>query len=320
MSVNDSPIQVKAPVLGTSPRITIANDSPNPWQRFYALITVLAPIIGAVAAIVVGFYVNVSPIEIILLIVMWALNGIGIELGFHRYFSHSAFQTNSLIKASLAILGSTAGQGPPIYWAANHRRHHQYSDTMGDSHSPNLHGTGGLKKLHGLWHAHMGWIIDLELTNTFLFAKDLLRDPLVCRINQFYFLWLVLGLIIPAAIDGIVSRSWMGVLLGFLWGGLLRIFIAQQVTYAVNSICHVYGHRPFQSNDLSTNNFWLAIPTFGGAWHNNHHTFPNSAITGFHWWQIDLSGLTVTILEKMGLVWNVKRPNPKMLVSKLLTS
>lgn len=318
MSLDNLSVITPTENFSSKPKVTIANDSPKTWQKVYALATVFVPIMGTLMAIVMSFRVGIGPIEIGLLLVMWALNGIGIEMGFHRYFSHGAFQTNSVVKAILAILGSTAGQGPPIYWAANHRRHHQYSDVQGDAHSPHLHGTGWVNQLRGLWHAHLGWIINLELTNTFLFAKDLLRDPLLCKLNQLYFVWLLLGLLIPTLIDGILTRTWTGALQGFLWGGLVRIFIAQQVTYAVNSICHVYGNRPFKVNDRSTNNFWLAIPTFGGSWHNNHHAFPNSAITGFQWWQLDLSGVTVTILEKLGLAWKVKKPTLKMLEARTI--
>jgi stearoyl-CoA desaturase (delta-9 desaturase) len=303
------------------PQIAIATACSSSGKRFQALIILILPILGTLAAIAsLGTPWSPGWIEIGLLLSLFSLSTLGIEAGFHRYFSHNAFQAHPALRAFLAIAGSTAGQGPPIYWAANHRRHHQYSDLPGDPHSPNLYLPGGRNRLKGLWHAHLGWIIDLELTNTVLFGKDLLRDSSLSKINRLYWFWLLLSVIVPAVIDGVLTHTWMAVALGFLWGGVVRICLVQHLIYAVNSICHVFGDRPFQSNDRATNNFWLAIPTFGASWHNNHHAFPNSAIIGFSWWQIDLSGIFISFLEKVGLVWDVKKITPKMLASRAISS
>src|SRR5207237_546614 len=107
-----------------------------------------------------------------------------------------------------------------------------------------------------------------------------LRDKAIFRINRHYLVWPILGVAIPALLGGLLTGTWMGVLKGFLWGGMVRIFLAQQVTWAVNSIGHVYGRRPFEIEDRSTNNGWLALLSAGGSWHNNHHAFPTSAWHG----------------------------------------
>ncbi len=297
-------------------KLTFKNQQLKNKQKIYGLAVVLIPLLGVLLSIPITFLLGVSPIDIALLVFMSILSTIGIEVGFHRYFSHRAFRANTTIKVTLAILGCMAGEGPPIYWAANHRRHHQYSDRSGDPHSPNLCGDGIRNQLLGLWHAHIGWILDLELTNTVLYGKDLLRDPILTQVNKYYFWWLSIGLVIPAILGGILTKTWTGFLGGFLWGGVIRLFVAQQITYCVNSLCHVFGSRPFKNSDRSTNIGWLAPLTFGGSWHNNHHAFPNTAINQFEWWQIDFGGYFIHTLEVLGWAWDLKIPTPEMIEAK----
>jgi stearoyl-CoA desaturase (delta-9 desaturase) len=133
-------------------------------------------------------------------------------------------------------------------------------------------------------------------------------------VHTLYFYWLLLGFLIPAVVGGLVSGTLMGALLGFLWGGLLRVFMMNHVFYwCINSVTHTFGTRPFRSNDYSTNNVWLAIPTLGQSWHNNHHAFPFSAFMGLRWWQVDLGGWIIHALQKFNLVWDVKRPTLGMM-------
>lgn len=289
-------------------------------QVFYGWMVVLFPFLGFLVTLIFSQYYGVNLIVILLAVLMYMLSIIGIEIGFHRYLSHCSFRTNEIMRALWAILGSMAGQGPPIYWVATHRRHHQYSDLPGDAHSPNLHGKSLAGKLKGLWHAHLGWVFDLELTNTLFFAKDLLKDPLISKINRYYILWVLLGLALPAFLGGVLTQSWLGFWSGFLWGGLTRLFLSQNMIYAVNSICHVSGNRPFKTTDHSRNNVWLAIPSLGAAWHNNHHAFPNSAVNGLEWWQIDLCSWVLRFLEMITLVWDIKTPSHEMISSKKSTS
>jgi stearoyl-CoA desaturase (delta-9 desaturase) len=154
------------------------------------------------------------------------------------------------------------------------------------------------------------------MSNPSLYAKDLLRDPTIAKINQFYPLWIILGLAIPAAIGGLATQTWIGAVQGFLWGGLVRVFLVHHMVWAVNSFAHVYGDRPFESDDCSTNNVWLALPSIGGAWHNNHHAFPYTARNSFEWWQIDLGSWFIRLLESCGCVWDVRMPTPEAIAAK----
>jgi stearoyl-CoA desaturase (delta-9 desaturase) len=300
-------------------KINVTNNYLQTIYKRVSLATILIPVLGSIAAIGLPWRTSIGLVEIILFMSMYALTLLGVEVGFHRYFSHRSFQTTPVIKIILAVLGSMAAQGGVIFWVAHHRRHHQYTDQLNDPHSPHLHGDGIWNRLHGFWHAHLGWTLGGEITNSMLFAKDWLQDPIIAKVNQLQQFWVLLGLIIPAAIDGLITKSWMGVLLGFLWGGLVRIFFAQQTISSTNSICHIYGGRSFNSGDRSTNNLWLAIPSWGQSWHNNHHAFPSSAIVGLKWWQIDPGGVLIRILEKVGLVWQVKVPTEGQIAAKKLT-
>lgn len=288
-------------------KITIANDYLQTAYKRLALATFIIPVIGTVAAVWSAWWIGIGWLELCLLASMYALTTLGIELGFHRYFSHRAFQTSKPVRAILAIFGCMAAQGGVIYWVAHHRRHHQYTDQPGDPHSPHI---------SGFWHAHLGWFFEGEITNSMLFAKDLIRDPMIGKINQMHHIWVLLGLAIPAVIAGIVTKTWIGALQGLLWGGFVRIFLSQQVTSSTNSICHLYGDRPFNVSDCSTNNLWLSLLSCGQSWHNNHHAFPNSAIAGLRWWQIDPSTWVIRCLEFFGLVWSVNCPTAEMIHKK----
>jgi stearoyl-CoA desaturase (Delta-9 desaturase) len=289
----------------------------NIKQKKYAVAVVLFPLIGVIVSIPIVLIIGINSIDICMFILMAVLSSIGIEIGYHRYLSHNSFKTNNILRMALAIMGCIAGEGPPIYWVATHRRHHQYSDKIGDPHSPNLTGTGFKNKLRGLWHAHLGWIVDLELTNTALYTKELLKDSSLYSINKYYFLWFLSGLITPGIIEGIITQSWRGFLSGILWGGIIRIFVAQNLTYSINSLCHVYGNVFLKTEDKSKNiGGILAILTWGSSYHNNHHAFPNTAINQFTWWQVDLSGLLLRILESIGLVWELKYPSVEMIAAK----
>lgn len=296
----------------SSLNMTIANDYLQTIYRRVALVTVLVPFLGSVVAVESLWNFGIGAVEVGLLLGMYALTTFGIEVGFHRHFSHHAFQTTTTIRVILAILGSMAAQGGVVYWVAHHRRHHQYTDLPGDPHSPHLHKNSW----RGLWHAHLGWTLEGEVTNSIVFAKDLLRDPVIGRVNQLQQVWVILGLALPTVLGGLLTMTWIGALQGFLWGGLARVFLAHQVINSTNSICHVYGSRPFNSSDRSTNNIWLSIPSWGQSWHNNHHAFPNSAIVGLHWWQIDLGGWVIRLLEKLGLAWNVEVPTASLIEAK----
>ncbi len=313
MSVNASAISPDAAVpRGPLPRgVSGAAARSRRLERRVALVSIVAPFLGTVVAIVSLWGYAIGPRELGLLAVMYSISVVGLGLGYHRYFSHASFQTSAAGRALLAILGSISAEGPPLYWAAIHRRHHQFSDRPGDPHSPNLHGDGVGGLLRGLWHAHTGWLFVHESTDWSRWVPDLLRDRMLFRINQLYFLWIALGLAIPAAIGGALSGTLEGAALGFLWGSAVRIFLVHHMTWSVNSISHVWGARPYESRDSSCNNPLIAVMTFGDGWHNNHHAFPTSAFHGLEWWEIDVTNYLILALEATGLIWKVNHPPEK---------
>ena len=209
-----------------------------------------------------------------------------------------------------------AAQSPLTYWVAQHRRHHAYSDIPGDPHSPHIHNDKKLGLLEGLWHAHFGWMFVPEVTNTSLFAKELIQDSIIYRVSQLYFVWVLMGLLIPTILGGILTGSLSGAVSGLLWGGLVRIFLVQHAILAIGSICHTYGKQFLDSHDHSKDNIWLAIPTVGESWHNSHHAFPNSANLWLQWWQVDLSYCVIRTLEMLVLVWDVKVLTTEMIEAK----
>jgi stearoyl-CoA desaturase (Delta-9 desaturase) len=299
------------------PSITIKGTHLKTVQQLHALAINVIPLLGTIVAIALSFQLGISLIDIGLLFSLYALTFIGITVGFHRHFAHHAFRTINLIRFVLIILGSMACQGPLPYWVSNHRRHHQYSDQPGDPHSPHFKNDEKFHGLSGLWHSHIDWMFSHDITNTFIFAKDLLQDSAVLRVSQLYYLWAVLGLIIPAFCGGVLSGTWIGALSGFLWGGLVRLFLTLHATSSVNSITHLFGSRPYNTSEQSRNNIWFAVPTLGEAWHNNHHAFPNSALFGLEWWQVDLGAWVIKLFEFSGLAWDVKSPTQAQKIAKV---
>ncbi|NES67185.1 MAG: acyl-CoA desaturase, partial [Okeania sp. SIO2D1] len=205
---------------------TISNDYIKGLQKKHFLLYNVIPAIGTVIAIASLWWHPISSVEIGLLIGMWALSMVGMSIGLHRYFAHRAFKTSEPIRAILAILGCMGAQGPVVSWVAVHRRHHECSDLPGDPHSPNLEeGEGILGTLLGLWHAHVGWLTNHEYPNPMFYAPELMRDKTISKINRYYMLWIVLGLLIPTILGAVIHGSWIGAVEGFLWGGLVRMFV-----------------------------------------------------------------------------------------------
>lgn len=277
------------------------------------LVAVVAPFLGLVAAALLLWGGAFNWVYLGLLLGMYTLTALGITIGFHRLFSHRAFETNRAMEFILAVLGSMAAEGPLLKWVALHRRHHQYSDQPGDPHSPHHPGGGILGLLAGFWHAHVGWVFRADPPDLSRYVKDLSQSGLLRAASALFPLWVAMGLLIPAALGGLLTASWMGVLLGLLWGGLARIFLVHHVTWCVNSICHLWGRRPFRTSDFSRNNFLFGVLALGEGWHNNHHAFPTSARHGLHWWQIDVSYWIIRVLALLGLAWKVMLPARRLL-------
>jgi stearoyl-CoA desaturase (delta-9 desaturase) len=313
-----SVLQAARPVspAGLPENITVDGEILRTAQKIHAVAIVLLPTLGLLAAVVLAFRYGMTAVDLALFAGMSVLTMVGISVGYHRHFSHRAFQATQPIRVLLAVLGSAAAQGSLVYWVANHRRHHQYTDRPGDIHSPYVEGVKPLGKLEGFWHSHMGWTFDHEITNPVVFAKDLYRDRVMSRVNGLYLLWVLLGLLIPLILGGMITGTVRGALTGFLWGGLARMFAIYHVTNAIDSVTHIFGSRPFETGDHSTNNAWLALPTLGESWHNNHHAFPYSAVFSLRWWQLDLGSLLILGLRRVGWAWDVRVPAPEMVEAK----
>ncbi|HUN79019.1 MAG TPA: acyl-CoA desaturase [Solirubrobacteraceae bacterium] len=247
--------------------------------------------------------------DLVVLAVSYVLTGVGITVGFHRLFTHRSFKTGRLLRALFAVLGSAAVEGPLIEWVSNHRQHHRFSDRPGDPHSPHVdHGSGWRGAIRGLFHAHLGWIFrSVDRANPERYAKDLLADPVLRAVDRTFLLWVLVGLLFPFCLGFALTGSIVGGLTGLLWGGAVRIFLVHHVTFSINSLCHFFGRRRFHTGDESRNLAWLALPTFGEAWHNNHHAFPTSAHHGLTPWQLDPGGWLIDALERLGLAWDVVR-------------
>jgi stearoyl-CoA desaturase (delta-9 desaturase) len=276
--------------------------------RLLNLAGVILPFLGFVAVVVSLWGRGFSWVDCGLLLGMYVLTAVGITVGYHRLFTHRAFETNGVVKFVLAVLGSMAVEGPLLTWAAVHRRHHQYSDMHDDPHSPHVQGDGFLGMLRGLWHAHVGWFFQPDPPNLSHYVKDLYQSGLLRSASRLFPLWATLGVLIPAALGGLLTGTWLGVLTGLLWGGLARIFLVHHVTWSINSICHLWGSQPFRTGDQSRNNFIFGALGFGEGWHNNHHAFPTSARFGLRWWQIDLGYWFIWLLARLGLASKVRTP------------
>jgi stearoyl-CoA desaturase (Delta-9 desaturase) len=283
------------------------------WSQFAVYTFVLVPMAALVAAVPFAWGWGLSWVDVALAVVFFYISGLGVTIGYHRYFTHSSFKAKRWLRVLLAVCGSMAVQGPPIIWVADHRRHHAFSDRDGDPHSPWLYGTSPVAIAKGFWHAHMGWLFDRDLTNKQRFAPDLMADKDIVRVNNLFALTTVASLLLPALLGGLISWSWWGALTAFFWASLVRVAVLHHVTWSTNSICHMIGERPFAARDRSAN-FWpLAILSFGESWHNLHHADPTCARHGVGRGQIDTSARLIWMFEKFGWVDDVRWPTPQRL-------
>src|SRR3984893_17930393 len=251
--------------------------------------------------------------DLLVLAIVYSLTGAGITVGYHRLFTHRSFKTRRALRALFAILGAMAVEGSVIEWVATHRRHHDFSDQPGDPHSPHAEqGPGWRGELRGLVHAHVGWMFrGKDMANPRRYARDLLADRDLRLISRTFPLWVLVGLALPFGLGLALTGTVVGGLTGLLWGGAVRIFLLHHATFSINSLCHFFGKRPYETRDESRNLAWLALPTGGEAWHNNHHAFPTSYRHGLGRWQLDTSAAVIRGLERSHLAWDVVRISPE---------
>jgi stearoyl-CoA desaturase (Delta-9 desaturase) len=263
------------------------------------LLIVVVPLLATSLAVRLLWQRAVQWPDLALLAIMYTLVAIGVTVGYHRMLTHRSFTPHPAVKFILLVLGSMALEGDAITWTATHTKHHALADRPGDPHSP----------LDGFFHAHLGWVFAEPDADPKIYCRHLLRDRMVVFVSRTHLLWVALALAIPCAIGGALG-GWLGALAGLLWGGLVRQFLTHHVTWSVNSICHTFGKRAFQTNDASRNEWIVGLLAFGEGWHNNHHAFPRSAFHGLRWWQFDLAGYIIRLLERLGLAHDVYRVAP----------
>ena len=290
-------------------------------HRVVNLIGVPMPLVGLVAAIALLWNRMVGPLELAMLVGLYIPTALGVTLGYHRMFTHRAFESSRPFRAGVAIMGSMAVQGSVITWVADHRKHHAYTDVDGDPHSPHGHGPGIAGAIKGLWHAHVGWLFQTVGTaERERFAPDLIKDGMLRVVDKLFFLWVVAGFVFPFVLGWIIGGGLGTALTAVLWGGFVRVFLLHHITWSINSVCHFFGRRRFDVQDESRNVFWLAPLSMGEAWHHNHHAFPTSAFHGLRFWErlADPTGLLIALLEKLGVIWNVIRVSPAKQAARLL--
>ena len=274
---------------------------------------IAVPLLAVAASAFVLWGHGLSWRDVVISFVAYAVTGHGITVGFHRYFTHGSFKAPRGVRIALAVAGSMAIEGPVNRWVADHRRHHAYSDKDGDPHSPWRYGEDLRSLAKGLWHAHIGWLFDVEQTDQKRFVPDLLADRDVARVNRLFPLWVAVSLLLPPLVGGLWSWSWTGALTAFFWASVVRVGVLHHATWAVNSICHAVGSRPFRTRDRSANVWPLAFLSMGESWHNLHHADPTAARHGVDRWQFDSSAELIRGLEKLGLAYDVRWPSRQRL-------
>ena len=238
-----------------------------------------------------------------LIIVYWIVGSLGIGLGWHRLLTHRSFKAPKWLEYMLTIFGTMSMQDSPDKWVATHRIHHKFTEMEGDPHSTQ----------RGFWWAHIGWIVwgtaqDHDEATLKRFIPDLLKDRGHRLISRYY--------LVPTAVLALILFA-IGGWTMVVWGVAARVVLAWHSTWFVNSLSHIYGERPHDTSDDSTNNWFVALLTFGEGWHNNHHAFPTSARHGLEWFQFDMNWIAIRILEKLRLATDIKTPQVKPLVPEL---
>ncbi len=271
----------------------------------------IIPFIAIHLACLFVFIVGISWVAVLICLLSYVVRMFAITAFYHRYFSHKSFKTYRWLQAVFGVLGATATQRGPIWWAAHHRHHHIHADSEEDSHSPR----------DGFWHSHLKWfLMKKNFAVKSQYVKDLEKFPELKFIDRFDILFPILFAVLLFGLGSVLQTSypqldtsgWQLV----IWGYFVSTVLLSHITYCINSLAHVFGFRSYETKDDSKNNFLLAILTLGEGWHNNHHCSPGSVKQGFKWWQIDLSYYVLYMMDKVGLIWDLKYPNQELLNKK----
>jgi stearoyl-CoA desaturase (delta-9 desaturase) len=287
-------------------------------EKVINLAGIVLPFAAVIVAIVLLWNQAVSVHDLVILAVFYLATTFGVTVGYHRLLTHRSFSTSKPLEYAWAVLGSMAVEGAPTPWVADHRKHHANSDKEGDPHSPHVgFGEGALGSLRGLWHAHTGWLMSNWGRAEFeRYAPELYEDRFMTALTKYYGVTMIITFGLPALIGYLITGTLAGAATGLLWGGFVRVFLVNHVTFSINSICHFMGRRRFDTDDESRNVWWIALPSMGEAWHHNHHAFPRSAVHGLSRWELDPSAWLIAAMEKTGLAWNVVRIAPERQAAK----
>ncbi|HWE55829.1 MAG TPA: acyl-CoA desaturase [Acidimicrobiales bacterium] len=289
-------------------------------QQVLLTVFLVVPFLAIIAAVPLTWGWGLTLRDVIIATVMYAVTGLGITVGFHRYLTHRSFVARRPVRIALAIAGSMALQSSAIQWVADHRRHHRFSDKEGDPHSPWRYGTsfGALAK--GFLYSHVGWLYDWEKTDELKYAPELIADPDINYISRKFSTWVGVSLLLPPLVGGLWGWSWQAAVTAFVWGSLIRIALLHHVTFAINSVCHITGRRPFRTKDRSQNVWWLSILSFGESWHNFHHAEPTSARHGVRFFEIDTSAMLIKTMERLHWVSDVRWPDRSTIARRRVTA
>jgi stearoyl-CoA desaturase (delta-9 desaturase) len=288
------------------------------WQHAFVYFFVTAPFLvlaGGVLVAVRGH--GISWLDVVLAVVFFAISGHGVTVGFHRYLTHGAFKTSRPLRIVLAICGSMSVEGSVIRWVSDHRQHHAYADRPGDPHSPWRFGETPGAVMRGLVWAHLGWVFDRKQTPAERYAPDLQADRDIAWVNRWFPGWVALSLLAPPLIAfAVTGGSLWAALLALIWASFVRMFVLHHTTWAINSVCHMWGRRPFATRDRSTNVWPLALLSMGECWHNVHHADPTCARHGVERGQIDSSARLIAAFERLGWIYDVRWPRPERLARR----
>jgi stearoyl-CoA desaturase (Delta-9 desaturase) len=312
-------VLVDVPMRATpGPAKPMLEQPPPRWALGILILIVVVPLLALLAAVPLAWGWGLSWLDITIALAFYLVSGFGIAVGFHRHFTHGAFKAKRWLRITLAVAGTLAIEGAPIMWVADHRRHHAYADREGDPHSPWRYGPTAAGIAKGLLFAHVGWLFRLESSNRDRFAPDLLADRDIRLVDRLAGPIALASVLAPPIIGGLLTWSWQGALTAFFWGTLVRIALLHHITWSINSICHVYGQRPFATRGTDrASNFWpLAIISFGENWHNSHHADPTCARHGVLRGQVDPAARLIWLLAKAGWVHDVRWPQPHRLQAR----